>query len=176
MRYSYGMMDQGKILLYRPQMFLKEDKILVFPSKDFQKWHGNIKEYIDGLYQVNSLSQKESQCINMAEVNLAAGVLHHINEELETLFDHLKTADNSYQYISTLDKKYRMQRNKTYTSDMRRCDIRITVKPEITPALKYQNMTEIVEYANWRFSLFLKGHQTYKFKNKPYKIKFRDKV
>ena len=33
----------------------------------------------------------------------------------------------------------------SYTSDMRRCDIKIHVKPEITPWLKYHNMMEIVD-------------------------------
>ena len=161
MRYSYGIMDQRRILLYQPQLFLRGDDILVFPSKDFQKWHGNIKEYIDSLHQINS----SNQSINMEELNLASGVLYHITEELENLFNHLKTSKNPYQYISTLDKSCRKRQSNTYSSDMRRCDIRISVKPELTPALKYQNMMEIVEYANWRFSVALKGFQTYKFRN-----------
>jgi hypothetical protein len=161
MRYSYGILDQRRILLYQPQLFLRGDDILVFPSKDFQKWHGNIKEYIDSLHQINSLNQS----INMEELNLASGVLYHITEELENLFNHLKTSENSYQYIPALDKSYRKRQKNTYSSDMRRCDIRIPVKQEITPALKYQNMMEIVEYVNWRFSVALKGFQTYKFRN-----------
>jgi hypothetical protein len=160
MRYSYGIMDQRRILLYQPQLFLRGDDILVFPSEDFQKWHGNIKEYIDSLHQINSLNQSTS----MLELNLAVGVLYHITEELENVFNYHKKSENSHQYISTLDKSYRKLPKNTYSSDMRRCDIRIPVKPEITPALKYQNMMEIVEYANWRFLCFLKGRQTYKFK------------
>lgn len=55
MRYSYGVVDRRKILLYNPQLFFKGKNILVFPSKEFHKWHGDIKEYIDGLYQINKL-------------------------------------------------------------------------------------------------------------------------
>lgn len=54
MRFSYGIMDRRKILLYKPQLFLKWDDILAFPSKDFHIWHGTIKEYIDGLNQIHS--------------------------------------------------------------------------------------------------------------------------
>ncbi len=56
MRYSYGIMDERKILLYNPELFLKGNDILIFPSKDFHKWHGDIKEYIDFLYQINSIN------------------------------------------------------------------------------------------------------------------------
>jgi len=81
MRYSYGIMDRKKILLYNPQLFLKGGNILAFPSKDFYRWHGDIKEYIDGLYQINSLDKSEP--INTTELNLALGVLCNITEELE---------------------------------------------------------------------------------------------
>jgi hypothetical protein len=53
MRYTYGIMDQKKILLYKPQLFLKDRDLLVFPSSDFQKWHNGIKEHTDGLYQID---------------------------------------------------------------------------------------------------------------------------
>jgi hypothetical protein len=33
MRYSYGIMDRKKILLYNPQLFLKGCNILAFPVK-----------------------------------------------------------------------------------------------------------------------------------------------
>ena len=87
MRYSYGIMDRRKILLYEPQLFLSGDDILVFPTKDFHKWQGDIKEYIDGLYQINSRNMEKTKSINITEFNLAVGVLNNITEELEHLFD-----------------------------------------------------------------------------------------
>lgn len=145
MRYSYGIMDRRRILLYNPQLFLKGNDILAFPSKDFHKWHGDIKEYIDGLYQINSADIEKS--INITELDLALGVLSNITEELENIFDSEKASDLSYHYISTLDEKYK-KRSSVYTSDMRRCDMRI---PVITPSLKYQHMMEIVKYAEREF-------------------------
>ena len=145
MRYSYGIMDRKKILLYSPQLFLNGDDILAFPSKDFYQWCGYIKEYIDGLYQINSPDKSEP--IHITELNLALGVLDNITAELEKLFDSEKASDSSYQYISTLNEKYKKQ-GTSYTSDMRRCDVRI---PVITPSLKYQNMMEVVRFAEREF-------------------------
>ena len=145
MRYSFGIMDRRSILLYEPQLFLRGDDILVFPTKDFHKWHCDIKEYLDGLYQINSLNMEKPKSININEFNLAVGLLSNITEELEHLFDPDKICDFSYHYISTLDEKYKESKGNSYTSDMRRCDIKILVKPEITPRLKYQNMMEIVD-------------------------------
>jgi hypothetical protein len=145
MRYTYGIMDRRKILLYEPQLFLRGDDILVFPTKDFHKWQGDIKEYIDGLYQINSMDMEKNKSINITEFNLAVGVLNNITEELEHLFDPDKKSDFSYHYVSTLDEDYKKLMGNSYTSDMRRCDIKIHVKPEITPWLKYHNMMEIVD-------------------------------
>ena len=144
MRYSYGIMDRRKILLYEPQIFLSGDDILVFPTRDFHKWQGDMKEYIDGLYQINSRNMEKTKSINITDFNLAVGVLNNITEELEHLFDPNRIPDYSYHYISTLDEKYKKQIGNSYTSDMRRCDIKILVKPKITPRLKYHNMMEIV--------------------------------
>lgn len=143
MRYSYGIMDKRKILLYNPQLFLREDDILVFPSKDFIKWHGDITEYIDGLYQINSKNMEKTKSMNMFDHNLAMGVLHNISEEIDELFNLEKQSDSSYQYISTLEDKYK-KLSSIYTGDMQRCDIRI---PVITPTLKYQHLIEIIRYA-----------------------------
>lgn len=142
MRYSYGVVDGRRILLYNPQLFLKGKDTLVFPSKEFHKWHGNIKEYIDGLYQINKL-----ESINITELNLAVGVLNNVTEELDNLFNGEKTSDTTNHYISTMDEKYKKQAS-SYTSDMRRCDVRI---PVITPALKYQNLMEVIKYAEREF-------------------------
>jgi hypothetical protein len=151
MRYSYGIVDRRKILLYEPQLFLSGDDLLVFPNKDFHKWQGDIKEYIDGLYQINSLNMGETKSINITEFDLAVAVIDNITEELEYLFDPNKISDLSYHYISTLDEEYKKQRGSCYTSDMRRCDIKIHVKPEITPWRKYQNMMEIVDQVSRNF-------------------------
>ena len=144
MRYSYGIIDRRKILLYSPHLFLSGDDLLVFPTKDFHKWHGDIKEYIDGLYQINSNNMEKIESININEFNLALGVLNNIREDIEQMFDQEKISDFSYHYISTLDEKYKKQKGNYYTNDMRRCDIKIPVKPKITPWLKYNHMMEIV--------------------------------
>jgi hypothetical protein len=144
MRYSYGIIDRRKILLYSPHLFLSGDDLLVFPTKDFHKWHGDIKEYIDGLYQINSNNMEKIESININEFNLALGVLNNIREDIEQMFDQEKISDFSYHYVSTLDEKYKKQKGNYYTNDMRRCDIKIPVKPKITPWFKYNNMMEIV--------------------------------
>lgn len=159
MRYSYGIVDRKRILLYKPQLFLSGDDFLVFPSQDFHSWQGDIKEYIDGLYQINSASILENRCINIRDLNLAIGVLENITEELELFFSKDDRHDLPYQYVSTLDKKHKRGRM-SYSSDMRRCDIRIPVKPEVTPWLKYKNMMEIVEEAWKRFELEKRKKQT----------------
>lgn len=159
MRYSYGISDRGRILLYKPQLFLSGDDFLVFPSQDFLRWHGDIKEYIDGLYQINSASICENRSISIPDLNLAIGVLENITEELELFFSNDGVHDLPYQYVSTLDKRYKRGRM-SYSSDMRRCDIRIPVRPELTPWLKYKNMMEIVEEAWKRFELEKRKKQT----------------
>ena len=148
MRYSYGTMDRKKILLYNPQLFLKGGDILAFPSKGFRKWYGDIKEYIDSLYQINFQNRDKSKSINITELNLTVGVIHNITEELENLFNSKMASDLSYEYISTLDNKYK-KRNSGYSSDMGRCDIQIPVKPEINEKIKYKHQMEIVEEA-WK--------------------------
>jgi hypothetical protein len=156
MRYSYGIMDRRKIFLYKPQLFLKSKDLLVFPSTDFHKWHSDIKEYIDGLYQIDFREMEKGKSINITELNLAVGVLNNITEELEHLFDSEKVSDFSYHYVSTLDDKYKKQRS-SYTSDMRRCDMRI---PVINAEMKYKHIMEIVDEANRDFSRALKEGRT----------------
>lgn len=148
MRYTYGIMDERKVLLYKPQLFLKDKDLLVFPSSDFQKWHNGIKEYIDSLYQIDYWEMEKGNSISINELNLAMGVLNNIIEELENLFDSKKTPNSSYFYLSTLDEKYKKRRS-PYTSDMRRVDMRIAA---ITPEIKYKNMMEIIDEANRVFS------------------------
>jgi hypothetical protein len=147
MRYSYGIMDEWKILLYKPDLFLKGNDLLIFSSKDFHKWHGDLKEYIDGIYQINSINMEKDKSINIPELNLAVGVLGNITDEVENLFDPKRVSDSSYQYVSTLDEKYTKRRGNWYTSDMMKCDMRIPVKPAINPWIQEQNMLEIVDNA-----------------------------
>ncbi len=141
MRYSYGIMEEGEILLYKPQVFLKSKDLLFFPSRDFHKWYGSIKEYIDSLYQIDSLEMEKGKSINMTELNLAMGVLHSITEEFEHVFDSEKAPN--FHYISTLDEEYKKQKS-YYTSDMKRCDTKI---PLITPEMKRKNLMEIIDEA-----------------------------
>jgi len=158
MRYSYGIMDRRNILLYKPQLFLGGDDVLVFSTTDFHKWHGDIKEYIDGLYQINSGKLEKTVPINISEFDLAVGVLDNITEELEHIFDSDKTPDLSYHYVSTLDEEHKKMIGNCYTSDMRRCDIKIHVKPKITPWLKHKNMMEIVDQVAMDFASLNKSN------------------
>ena len=153
MKYSYGIMDDHRIILYKPQLFKKAHDLLVFPSKDFHKWHGDLKEYIDGLYQINSINIEKGKSININELNLATGLLSNITEELQNLFDPEKTPDFNYQYVSTLDEEYTKRRGHRYTSDMMKIDMRIPVKPEITQWQKHQNMMEIIDHAAREFTI-----------------------
>ncbi|MDP3065460.1 MAG: hypothetical protein Q8N08_01880 [Methanobacteriaceae archaeon] len=148
MRYSYGIMDQRKILLYKPQLFLKSRDLLVFPSADFRNWHGDIKEYLDGLFQIDFQEMGKREPVNFTELNLALGVLNNITEELESLFDRENVSLLPYHYLSTLDEKYKKPRS-PYTSDMRRVDLQV---PVISPELKYKHRMEMVEEANREFT------------------------
>ncbi len=148
MRYTYGIMDDGKIVLYKPSLFLKDKDLLIFPGQDFQKWYHGIKEYIDGLYQIDSWEMGDGNSIDLTELNLALGVLNNIQDELENLFDPKKTSLSPYHYLSTLDEKYKKRRS-SYTSDMGRCDIQI---PVITGEMKHRNLMEIVHEVSNDFS------------------------
>lgn len=159
MRHDYGIIDQKKVRLYRPMLFLKDSDLLIFPSKDFQIWHSSIMEFIDGLYQINMIDAERNKSINVSELNLALGVLTNITEEFEQIFDSKKASTPYYQYISTLSPEYKKRRKNSYSSDMRRCDIRIPIKT-VSLGLKHQHMMEIVEEAwalfNWAHNKNLK--------------------
>ena len=109
MRYSYGILDRRRILLYKPQLFLGGDDVLVFPAREFHKWHGDVKEYLDGLYQIQKMSGQVEKpvSLDMSEFNLALAVLNSITEELEQLFDSDNPASLSYHYVSNLDERYK---------------------------------------------------------------------
>ncbi|MGF7118613.1 hypothetical protein [Methanobacterium oryzae] len=148
MRYTYGIKDKREILLYKPQLFLKDKDLLIFSSKEFLKWHNGIKEYLDGLYQIDSWEIEKGNSISINELNLAVSMVNNIKIELEHLFDSKKTSDSTYYYVSTLDEKFKRIRS-SYTSDMRRVDMRI---PVITEEIKYKNLMEIIDEANRDYS------------------------
>jgi hypothetical protein len=147
MRYSYGILDQKQILLYQPQLFLKNNDVLIFPTKDFHKWHGDIKEYLDGLYQIQlrSGTVKKPLSLDINDFNLATAVLNNITNELLELFDEDNLSNLSYHYVSTLDEKYKKMVGNSYTTDMKRCDTKILLKPRITPWMKEKHILEIVD-------------------------------
>ncbi len=148
MRYTYGIMDQRKILLYKPQLFLKDKELLVFSNSEFLKWHNNIREYLDALYQIDSLEMEKGNSINMKELDLAIAVINNVRLDFEHLFDPNNISISPYQYVSILDKKYKRRRS-SYTSDMRRCDVQI---PVITHGTRYKHLMEIINEANNDFS------------------------
>lgn len=147
MRYSYGMLDRRRILLYKPQLFLGGDDVLVFPAREFNKWHGDVKEYLDGLYQIQRRSGKVEKPLplDMNEFNLAFAVLNSITEELEQLFDSDNPTSLSYHYISNLDDSYKKMIGNSYTTDMKRCDTKIHLKPRITPWMMEKHILEMVD-------------------------------
>lgn len=147
MRYSYGILDRKQILLYKPQLFLGNNDVLIFPTREFHKWHGDIKEYLDGLYQIQLRSGqfKKPLSLDINDFNLATAVLNNITNELVDLFDEDNPLNLSYQYVSTLDAKYKKMVGNNYTTDMKRCDTKILLKPKITPWMKEKHMMEIVD-------------------------------
>ncbi len=164
MRHSYGIMDERKILTYKPQLFRKTDELLVFPWRDFNKWYSDIKEYIDGLYQINSKEiQHKGKSIGISDLNLAIGILSNITNELENLFDPLKVTDFTYHYISTLDDKYKKRRGYWYGRYMQKIDGKVIT---ITPELKYRNMMEIVRHAEREFDRTLKEGRNLQIKSR----------
>jgi len=147
MRYSYGILDRKQILLYKPQLFLGNNDVLIFPTREFHKWHGDIKEYLDGLYQIQLRSGqfKKPLSLDINDFNLATAVLNNITNELVDLFDEDNPLNLSYQYVSTMDEKYKKMVGNSYTTDMKRCDTKILLKPKITPWMKEKHMMEIVD-------------------------------
>lgn len=147
MRYSYGILDRKQILLYKPQLFLGNNDVLIFPTREFHKWHGDIKEYLDGLYQIQLRSGqfKKPLSLDINDFNLATAVLNNITNELVDLFDEDNLLNLSYHYVSTMDEKYKKMVGNSYTTDMKRCDTKILLKPKITPWMKEKHMMEIVD-------------------------------
>jgi hypothetical protein len=145
MRHSYGIMDQKNILAYQPHLFHKTSDLLVFPGKDFKKWHSDLNEYLDGIYQINAQNQKKGRSITVPDFNLAMGMVTGIGHELEDLFNTKKETDLSYFYVSTMENSQKKVKTNFYGRYNHKIDRKVV---HITPELKYQHILEIVDYAH----------------------------
>ena len=167
MRYSYGTVDKRgdrqSVLAYRPQIFQRNDDLLIFPSKEFEKWQSEINELIDGIYQINSKTMEKGRDVDPSDLKLALGLLFNINEEMENLFDPDMKLDLSYYYLSTMDGKYKSRRSNWYGRYMHKIDRKVI---EITPRMRYMHMMEIVDYAHRLWSLEESYEQKLKVKIK----------
>ena len=76
---------------------------------------------------------------------MATAVLNNITNELVDLFNKENLLNLSYHYVSTLDEKYKKMVGNSYTTDMKRCDTKILLKPRITPWMKEKHVLEIVD-------------------------------
>jgi len=145
MRYSYGIVDRKQVLAYRPQLFHRTDDILVFPSKEFSKWHSEINEFLDGIYQINAKKFEKGRFVDDSDLNLAMGLLVSINAVMEGLFDPDSEVDLSYHYFSTMDEKFKARKTNFYGRYFHKVDRNVV---EITPYMRYKHMMEIVDYAH----------------------------
>lgn len=145
MKYSYGVVDRKNILTYQPHLFQKKDDLLIFPGKDFRKWHSNLTEYLDGIYQINAHNCEKGRSTSIMDLNLARGILDEITYEMENLFSTEKDMDISYYYISTMDENYKTIKTNFYGRYNHKIDRKVV---HITPELKYRHMMEIVDYAH----------------------------
>lgn len=145
MRYSYGIMDQKNILAYHPHLFHKTSDLLVFPGKDFKKWHSDLAEYLDGIYQINAQAQKKGESITITDFNLAMAMVTGINQEMEDLFNTQKEVDLSYFHVSTMDDSYKNVKTNFYGRYRHKIDREVV---HITPELKYRHILEIVDHAH----------------------------
>ena len=134
-------MDQKNILIYKPQLFQKTDDLLIFPTTDYRKWHSNITEYIDALFQLNA----HNDSIDVDNLNLALGILFNIDLEMQSIFEVHKKMDYSYYYVSMMDEKYKKRETGLYGRYMHHIDRKVL---NITPQLKHKHRMEIVDYAH----------------------------
>lgn len=144
MRHSYGTVDKRNILLYKPQLFHRTDDLLIFPSRDLQKWHSEIMELLDGIYQIDSQNQDPTQYIDIQDLNLTIGLLLNINEQLENIFNPAQKLDFSYQYISMVDDEYKKRQGNFYGRYLDKINRRVIT---ITPEMRWNHMMEIVDEA-----------------------------
>jgi len=149
MRLSYGIIDRKKILAYKPELFLKTDDLLIFPTEDFDRWHSSILEYIDGLYQINSKIIDKEEFVDTRDLNLATGVIINIKQELDHLFNPKKILGE--YYISKVDERYKKRRTNLYGRYMQKIDRIVPIKGVITNKIKYKHLREIIRYAEHKF-------------------------
>jgi len=150
-------MDRKKILAYKPELFRKSDDLLIFPSEDFDKWHSEILEYIDGLYQINSKIIDNGDFVDNRDLNLATGVITNIQEELDQLFNPNEVLGE--YYVSNLDDKYKRRRTNLYGRYMQKIDRKVTIKMPVTNKIKYKHLLEIIRYAEQKFDRkYKEGH------------------
>jgi len=143
MRHSYGTVDRRKILAYKPQLFQRSEDLLIFPGRDFHKWHNEILEFLDGIYQVNA-KNLENHLVNSEDLDLAVALLVNIDNELMDIFNPRQKMDFNHHYVSIMDEKYKKRRGNWYGRYMHKIDREVF---EITPQMRYKHMMEIVEYA-----------------------------
>lgn len=134
-------MDQKRILIYKPQLFQKTDDLIIFPTKDYRKWHSEITEYVDALFQLNA----ENDSVDIDNLNLALGILFNIDLEMQSIFEVSKKIDYSYYYVSQMDEKYKKREPGLYGRYMYHIDRKVL---KVTPQLKHKHRMEIVEYAH----------------------------
>lgn len=148
MRRSYGSFDRRKIIAYKPQLFQRSEDLLIFPSRDFHKWHNEIIEILDGIYQINS-KNIEKDLFNLEDLELSVGLLVQIDNELMDIFEPTQKMDFNHYYVSIMDEKYKKRQTNWYGQYMHKIDRRAVL---ITPQMRYKHMMEIVDYAYrlWR--------------------------
>lgn len=134
-------MDQKNILIYKPQLFQKTDDLLIFPTKDYKKWHSDITEYIDALFQLNA----RNNSVSIDNLNLALGILFNIDLEMQSIFEVDKKMDYSYYYVSMVDGEYKKRETGLYGRYMYHIDRKVL---NITPHLKHKHQMEIVDHAH----------------------------
>lgn len=144
MRHSYGTVDKRNILLYKPQLFHRTDDLLIFPSRDLLKWHSEIMELLDGIYQIDSQNQDPTLYVDIQDLNLTIGLLLNINEQLENIFNPAQKLDFSYQYISMVDDEYKKRQGNFYGRYLDKINRRVIT---ITPEMRWNHMMEIVDEA-----------------------------
>ena len=144
MRHSYGTVDRRNILLYKPQLFHRTDDLLIFPSRDLLKWHSEIMELLDGIYQIDSQNQDPTLYVDIQDLNLTIGLLLNINEQLENIFNPAQKLDFSYQYISMVDDEYKKRQGNFYGRYLDKINRRVIT---ITPERRWNHMMEIVDEA-----------------------------
>jgi hypothetical protein len=149
MRSSYGTVARKKILAYKPQLFQRSEDLLIFPGRNFHKWHNEITELLDGIYQINAKNSEKGRLVDVRDLDLAMALLKNIDEELDNIFNPSQTLDFNYHYVSLMDEEYKKSKPVVYGRYWYKIDRRVL---NITPRTRYIHLMEIVEYANKMWS------------------------